>query len=1031
MTSRSLLIVLALMVGGTAYAQDQSGPRLLGDAVPSAVEEQAARKVFIVQLQSPSAAELHAELVKPYAASAKLAPGEARVTRFQKGSPSIQQHVAKIREEQQAVLAKAGPGVEQIYSYTYGLNGFAAEMTVAQAEKLRDDDAVKQVWEDEVRPLATTHSPNFLELFARDGGLRTEHDLDGEGLVIGVIDSGVAPEHPSLQETREADKPRLCRSSWAETSLLGRWLCRRYDKLPAVIEFEPPEDWNGVCQAGERFDEADCNNKLIGARWFIDGAESTGLIHEGEIRSPRDADGHGTHTATTAAGNQTTASIFGSLIGSVEGIAPKARVAVYKACWLRPGSSRASCNTSDLARAVEAAVEDGVDVISYSVGSTMREVTAPDDLALLAATKAGVLAVVAAGNEGPALGTIGSPASGPWVMTVGASTRTGATYSEGFEVTSPFNLAGRYATRESDFSPPLADEGPIEASLVLVDDDVETTSDGCEPLINGDEVSGNIALMQRSGCLFTDMVRNAEDAGAVAVLIYNINGGPLLMTGQKDLVGIPALMIGQADANLFLAELDAGLDVNVILDKSLRFEQPESGNVMATFSARGPGYLGDVIKPDVTAPGVNIVAGFTPDAANATPGEDFAYLSGTSMAAPHVSGVAALLRQAHPDWSPAAVKSALMTSARQDLTLPNSTATPNPFDFGSGHIDPNLAMDPGLVYDIDIAEYDDLLAGTLAVDEFNLPSIAVSRLIASETVTRRVTNVSEEPGSYSVSVNPPPGFAVTVDPTTLNIAPGATAGYDVTITSQNAPLDLWWFGDLTWSSEAHDVRSPIAVRGASILAPGEIIRAGGTGTEIFPVTFGYSGSYTPVVHGLDLPTIVNLYVENDPTKNFTPRTTGGVVGRRFSVSPDQIYLRFSLFDSLTDGADDLDLYVYYCGTAGTNCRRVGESGSLTSQEQFNLFNPPAGFYDVYIHGFETDETSGGPGANFSLLAWELGTFEDQGNMTATGPAFVSAGQTADVTIDWSNLQTQTIYLGAVSHVTPQGVRGLTIVTIGN
>ena len=157
-----------------------------------------------------------------------------------------------------------------------------------------------------------------------------------------VIDSGVAPEHPALQDTREADRPRACQSSWAETTILGNWLCRRYKKLPDVVAFEPPEGWNGECIAGERFAATDCNNKLIGARWYINGALESGPIDADEIRSPRDADGHGTHTATTAAGNRTSASLFGTLVGDVEGIAPKARIAVYKACWLRPGTTRAS-----------------------------------------------------------------------------------------------------------------------------------------------------------------------------------------------------------------------------------------------------------------------------------------------------------------------------------------------------------------------------------------------------------------------------------------------------------------------------------------------------------------------------------------------------------------------------------------------------------------------------------------------------------------------------------------------------------------
>ena len=323
-------------------------------------------------------------------------------------------------------------------------------MSPAQADKLENLPEVLNVWEDEIRPMALRYSPTFLDLFDADTGLRSAEGLDGDGVIIAIIDSGVAPEHPALQDTRKADRPRACRSSWGETTLLGRWLCRRFRKLPDVVFLEEPETWNGTCQAGERFAETDCNNKLIGARWFIDGALESGPIDVGEIRSARDADGHGTHTAITAAGVRSSASIFGTVLGDIEGIAPKARVAVYKACWLRPGSTRASCNTSDLVNAIDAAVADGVDVISYSIGSSLRRISAPDDIALMAATKAGVLSVVAAGNEGPNLGTIGSPAGGPSVITAAASSRTGESSVEALETTAPPGIAGKYATKEAN-----------------------------------------------------------------------------------------------------------------------------------------------------------------------------------------------------------------------------------------------------------------------------------------------------------------------------------------------------------------------------------------------------------------------------------------------------------------------------------------------------------------------------------------------------------------------------------------------------
>ncbi len=1025
----------------------------------SGAEDLIETKVYIVQLRAPSAAEHHVSLSKSYSKANQTTP-----PRFQKDSAGVQAYAAELESEQDRVLAKAGRGAQKIYSYKYGLNGFAARMTVVQAQKLKGQDEVLNVWEDEVRPLATRHSASFLGLFDAVGGLRSERELDGEGIVIGIVDSGIAPEHPALQDTRAADRPRLCKSSWAETSLLGVWLCGRYDRAPDVLAFDAPENWSGACETGERFEASNCNNKLIGARWFIDGAENSGAIHENEFRSPRDADGHGTHTATTAAGNRSSASIFGTLIGDVEGMAPRARVAVYKACWLRPSDSRASCNTSDLANAIDAAVADGVDVISYSVGSSMREITAPDDVALMAAAKAGIIAVVAAGNEGPNLATIGSPAGAPWVITTGASTRNGESSVEAMQVESPSTIAGKYATREALFSPALSERDPIEASLVLADDGDTTlssgasgvASDGCQPLINSAEMQGNIALLQRSGCLFTDMIRNAEDAGAIAAIVYNIAGGPVVMFGTEGLVDIPALMIGQADGNLILAELDAGNEVSVILEKSLLLTTADTGNIMAQFSARGPGPIPDILKPDVTAPGVNIIAGFTPDPANAKPGENYAYLSGTSMSTPHVAGVAALLRQAHPQWSAAAIRSALVTTAHQELRLPDGITRANPFDFGGGHIVPNKAYSPGLVYDASDDDFDAFACGiaspavsatrctelgaagySMLARDLNQPAISLSRLAYQETISRRVTSVSDEPESFTVEISAPPGIDVVVTPATIGLGPGQSASFDVTFTYVSGPMDLWRFGAITWVSEDHEVRSTIAVKPASITAPKEITTFGGTGQQTFPVLFGYDGSYSPGVHGLTQAFIRDPsieppgFVDNDVTRTFTRRLSGGVTQHIRRVVDNQLYARFALYDALTDGEDDLDLYVYYCGPTGASCTKVGESGNLTSEERVDLIRPAAGLYAVYVHGFETDEVTGGPGANYSLLAWSFGINDDRGNMTATGPALVSAGTTADITIDWTGLNSNTIYLGGISHNTPQGLSELTIITIGN
>jgi subtilisin family serine protease len=1053
------MVFLGLAATGSASADFET--RLQDGGSPATVrlagtggEQAGASKVYIVQLKAPAAVLYHA--ARASAASAKLGGGSAPAA-FDKNSAGVDSYVQRLSEQQDKVLARLGPGRQKLYSYRYSLNGFAARMTPAEAMKLESQPEVLRVWEDEIRPLATRFSADFLGLFEPEVGLRGAPGLTGDGIVIGVIDSGIVPEHPALADTREADRPRACRSRWAETSLLGRWLCRRFDRLEDILVFQPPENWNGICQSGPEFASEACNNKLIGARFFLEGAQASGPIDDGEIFSARDVDGHGTHTATTAAGNRVRASIFGSFLGRVEGMAPKARIATYKACWLRPGDMRASCNTSDLANAIDAAVADGVHIINYSVGSSLLTTTAPDDVALMTAAKAGVLTVVAAGNEGPNFNTIGSPAGGPWVLTAGASSRDGEHSLEAMQVTAPAAVAGRYAVREASFTPPLIDSDPIEGQLVLVDDNDEaledgtagTTFDGCEPLVNGGELAGNIAYIQRGGCDFQVKIANADDAGAIAALVFNIAGDPIVMTGTPDLSDIPALMIGQADGNLLLDEIDAGQVVEVVFDKGLFLTEEDTGNVMGTFSSRGPGPVEDILKPDVTAPGINILAGFTPDAANSVAGENFAFLTGTSMSAPHVAGVAALLREAHPSWTPAAVKSALMTSAYQDVSQQDGETAANPFDFGSGHIDPNRANDPGLVFDVTDDEYDAFACGTAspAVDQarcdeladaglsfeafdLNQPSIAVGRLTSTQTVTRRVTNVGSEAQSFTAQIEPPAGISVLVSPSTLSLTPGESAEFEVTLGYQSGPLDLWRFGSLTWAGAEQSVRSVLAVRPTSINAPAEVQSFGGTGSLSFPVEFGYTGSYSPGVHGLRAPLVIEGFVDEDPDKTFTFRTNNGVTAHLIDVPANQAYLRFAMFDELTDGEDDLDMYVFYCPDM-TNCTKIGESGEPTSREEFNVLLPGAGRYAVFVHGFDTDDVAGGPGARYTLLGWAFGLVDDQGNMTASGPSFVNAGTTADVTIDWTGLGSNTIYLGGISHNTPQGLVALTIVLIQN
>ena len=480
----------------------------------------------------------------------------------------------------------------------------------------------------------------------------------------------------------------------------------------------------------------------------------------------RDYDGHGSHTASTAAGNpDVEASIFGRDFDEISGIAPDAHVVAYSAC------GNQGCFGGDLALAIDTAVEDGVDVINYSIGSPTPGLTGPDDIAFLFAAAAGVFVANSAGNEGPGAGTVGSPASIPWVTTVGASTqkktyvaevRTGA--SEGSRWTRWFKrdrgvYEGASITPGTDGQLPFVDAANHGNEL-------------CDPAVafTGD-LTGAVVLCLRGGPARVEKSQAVADAGGAGMVLYNVDDVQDLLTDNHV---IPSVNINFSDGTALKQYIaDNGADATVEITDGE--EERTRGNTMAAFSSRGP--VGspasdDIIKPDVTAPGVQILAGnsFTPTLG--AQGELFQSISGTSMSSPHVAGLLALLKQAHPEWSPAMAKSALMTTARQDVRKEDGQTRADPFDFGAGHVDPSgrasadgSVFNPGLVYDAGFNEYLGFmcdaapeifvnaaatcaaLAGaeipTLATN-LNYPSIAVSEVPGAKTVIRTVTNVSDE-----------------------------------------------------------------------------------------------------------------------------------------------------------------------------------------------------------------------------------------------------------------------------------------------
>ena len=507
---------------------------------------------------------------------------------------------------------------------------------------------------------------------------------------------------------------------------------------------------------------------------------------------------------------------------------------------------------------------------------------------------------------------------------------------------------------------------------------------------------------------------------------------------------IPGIMIGFYDGDLIASTVAGGDSVTGTVGPSIQISREDR---IAGFSSRGPnGGARDIIKPDVTAPGVQILAAHTPTPNDGKPpGRLFQSISGTSMASPHVAGIGALILQKHPDWTPAMVRSALMTTARQDMLKTFGPDPADPFDIGAGHIVPEKALDPGLVYDVGLFEYAAFTCGAdgqppiftpgtcaflaslgLSFDssDLNLPSIGVADLAGSQIVIRTVTSIKKgKKKKWRVSVDMPPGIDVSVNPTSLDLKKGESATYDVTFTNAGAPLDEWAFGSLTWKSGKTRVRSPIAIRPVLFSAPGGVSGMGTMGSLDYDVGIGFSGSFSATPEGL-VPAILNFgNVVDDPANDINEAlATGiGVTFEPVVIPAGTNYARFALFDEDTDGNDDLDLYIFGPDTDGFPF--VGGSGNANSDEEVNVMNPAPGTYLAVVHGFETD----GPDANYILSSWSMGL--DLGNMAVSAPSTVSFGLET-VSINWTGLLAGHRYLGRVVHVNGgAGVLKPTVVSI--
>ncbi|PWA74908.1 Peptidase S8/S53 domain-containing protein [Artemisia annua] len=657
--------------------------------------------------------------------------------------------------------------------YTKSFHGFSARLTEEEAKNLKGMDGVVSVFPSRNNKLATTSSWDFLGFPLTVNRSATESDI-----IIGVIDTGIWPESPSFTD-------------------LGYG--------------PPPPKWKGICEGN-----FSCNNKIIGARYF----KGDGRYGPQDFQSPRDSHGHGTHTASTAAGNIVrNANLLGLHTGTARGGVPRARIAVYKACW----GDNGSCQDADVLSAFEAAVADDVDIITYSGGNPFATEIFEDGSSIGAfhAMKNGILTVQSASNDGPRPQTISSVA--PWVLSIAAGGKntdliTPVRLGNGLVVngfsTNPFKLDKMYPLIYAGDAPNitagfnssrsrLCDSDSLDKNLVkgkIVLCDRRTTGEG-------------VMLAGAVGCIMTD-------AGPFFELINSYT--------------FPVSVVKPDQTRSIFRYIRSTRNATAVIMKSEDVKNA-SAPYVASFSSRGPNPIyKSILKPDLTAPGVKILAAWPPvSPITRVEGDSrvvpFNMISGTSMACPHVSGIAAYIKTFNPSWSPAAIKSALMTTASPMSALVNTDAE---FAYGAGYLDPMKALRPGLVYDAGEIDYVSFLcqAGYSTEDiisisgcntsscsqlmeqtkDLNYPTFFISAFRTQPirvSFNRTVTNVGSATSTYTGMITQPPvsGLQIVVEPDVLQFKEiGQKLSFKLSVQAILGVLDAPIVsGALTWDDGVH------------------------------------------------------------------------------------------------------------------------------------------------------------------------------------------------------------------------------------
>jgi subtilisin family serine protease len=716
--------------------------------------------------------------------------------------------------KRQQVNAAARVGAKPLKHYAVSLNGFATTLTPDQARTLQSEPGVLSVTEDRPRKLTNNKKPvDFLKLTGSKGVWATlgGKKSAGRGVVVGIVDSGYWPESKSFAgETLGMARPTAA----------DPFRPYRSGKNKIVMHKADGHKFTGICQAGDSFTGSECNTKVIGARYFSSTYESrTSAGQRTDFLSPRDGHGHGTHVASTAAGKAGVAASIGNRsFGTISGVAPAAKLAIYKVAFSSSTDEEPVIYTGDALAAIDAAIADGVDVINYSVSGS-DAVDDPVDLAFLSAASAGIFVATSAGNGGPGAATLNHVT--PWVTTVAASTV--APYTGTVVLGNGKKYAGISTTVGKNVGPaPLVRAGSVKRASAAASEAAVCAPD----TLSRAKTAGKIVVCDRGVVSRTDKSAEVKRAGGKGMVLANLTEA----STDADIHGVPTVHLN-APFGAAVKAYAKKAGATATLKQGNRSSTPIRYPQIAGFSSRGPsvGTAGNLLKPDISAPGVAVLAAVAPPWNHK---RKFDFFSGTSMASPHIAGIAALYFGVHPKWSPMAVKSAIMTTASR-VKAADGTLSRDYSAQGAGNVRPDRMLNPGVIFDAGNRDWLAFLEGQridtdTGVDpidpsDYNAPSIAIGELAGTKTVTRKVTAV--KPGSYEATIAVP-GVAATVKPSILNFArAGDTKTVTITFAAETAPVSETVFGSLKFQGAGTLARLPIVVVPQAPAAPATVTGA--------------------------------------------------------------------------------------------------------------------------------------------------------------------------------------------------------------